>query len=144
MYQKIKRYETYQFERIDNNNSILKVIKEIHMVKFGELMKIKMEKKNIKQDELAKAIGVTRSAVNAYCNNYGEPDIATLFRICDVLKIDLSEYADISRKGHEKENLLIEDKEESRVILALRQLEKEKKRRMCRLILHIIEETNGN
>jgi transcriptional regulator with XRE-family HTH domain len=64
----------------------------------------KKEKKNI---DLAKAIGVDPNTVSSWCNNYSQPEFVNLFKISDYLNVEAGELLTLRkdlRKSKEKGN----------------------------------------
>ena len=57
-------------------------------MKCVNLEKLLKDRKMKKQD-LAKALNITPSAISAYISGRNEPDLETLFRICDLLDTDI-------------------------------------------------------
>lgn len=51
-----------------------------------------MEAKDISQTELANRLGKTFNMVNLYASNKVQPPISVLYRIADILKIDVREF----------------------------------------------------
>lgn len=54
-------------------------------------MKLKeiMEQKSIKQNELAKKLGISTTSLNNYCNKKTEPNIETLKKFADYFNVSL-------------------------------------------------------
>ena len=51
-----------------------------------------LEAKDICQTELANRLGKTFNMVNLYASNKVQPPISVLYRIADILKIDVREF----------------------------------------------------
>lgn len=51
-----------------------------------------LEAKDISQTELANRLGKTFNMVNLYASNKAQPPISVLYRIADILKIDVREF----------------------------------------------------
>lgn len=51
-----------------------------------------LEAKGISQTELANRLGKTFNMVNLYASNKVQPPISVLYRIADILKIDVREF----------------------------------------------------
>lgn len=51
-----------------------------------------LEAKDISQTELANRLGKTFNMVNLYASNKVQPLISVLYRIADILKIDVREF----------------------------------------------------
>ena len=51
-----------------------------------------LEAKDISQTELANRLGKTFNMVNLYASNKVQPPISVLYRIADILKIDMREF----------------------------------------------------
>ncbi len=51
-----------------------------------------LEAKDISQTELANRLGKTFNMVNLYASNKVQPPISVLYRIADILKIDVREF----------------------------------------------------
>jgi transcriptional regulator with XRE-family HTH domain len=56
---------------------------------------------DIKQTHLAQKLGKSYNMVNSYCQNRRQPDIATLYRISDILGMDVRELL-VSNKNIKK------------------------------------------
>lgn len=59
-------------------------------------MKLKeiMEQKSIKQNELAKKLGISTTSLNNYCNKKTEPNIETLKKFADYFNVSLDYLCD--------------------------------------------------
>ncbi len=57
----------------------------------GKNIKQFREQKNIRQEELAEKLNVTRQAVSNWETEKTEPDIDTLHKIADILEVDIEE-----------------------------------------------------
>ncbi len=57
----------------------------------GKNIKRFREQKNIRQEELAEKLNVTRQAVSNWETEKTEPDIDTLHKIADILEVDIEE-----------------------------------------------------
>lgn len=60
------------------------------MTKFNNLIKEKRENKNLTQEEVAKAIGITRSYLCDIENGRYNPSLKTSIKIATYLEIDLN------------------------------------------------------
>lgn len=79
-------------------------------MKCVNLEKLLKDRKMKKQD-LAKALNITPSAISAYISGRNEPDLETLFKICDLLDTDIKVIvglADYSRTITDEDMRLIE------------------------------------
>ncbi len=56
-----------------------------------------IKQSNIKQDELAKAVGVTQSMISHYVSGRKMPALDTLSRLCSVLDLDANEILCVQR-----------------------------------------------
>lgn len=60
------------------------------MSKFSETLKLLRHKNNITQSELAKSLGISRSAIGMYESGVREPDFETLEAIADYFNVDMN------------------------------------------------------
>lgn len=58
-------------------------------VMFSENLKLLRRENGLKQEELAKKLGVNQRTVSAWENNISEPDIKTLLKLKDIFKESL-------------------------------------------------------
>jgi putative transcriptional regulator len=54
-------------------------------------IRVILAEKEITNNWLAEKIGRDRVTISRYCNNESQPTIQTLFKIADVLQVDVSE-----------------------------------------------------
>lgn len=54
-------------------------------------IKVVLEEKGIKQTWLASKLGKSFNVVNEYCNNKRQPSLETLYKIAELLNIDVRE-----------------------------------------------------
>jgi putative transcriptional regulator len=73
----------------------------IFMVKIDSRMnKIKevLQHKGIKQTWLSEKVGKSLNVINDYCNNKRQPSLEVLYRIADVLDVDIADLLEKSNK----------------------------------------------
>lgn len=61
---------------------------------FGEKLKEARNRKNLKQSELAKQLGVKNTTISNWENNISKPDLDMLSYICGVLEVKVSYFLD--------------------------------------------------
>lgn len=66
------------------------VIEELDMERLNRI-KVVLTEKNIKQIELAEAIGKSPNTIASICNNKVQPHLKDLKRIADYLDVDIRE-----------------------------------------------------
>ena len=66
------------------------VIEELEMERLNRI-KVLLAEKNIKQIDLAEAIGKSANTVASFCNNKSQPRVADLKKIADYLDVDIRE-----------------------------------------------------
>lgn len=93
------------------------------MITFGGIMKLQMEKMDIKQEVLAKELNIARTTVTSYCNDKRQPDFDTMIKICKKLKINLSQVLELSR--YDNEDMILHNDFEYKVNKAARMVKKE-------------------
>lgn len=54
-------------------------------------LKFVLLEKNVKNKELAKALGKTESTVSQWCNNNKQPSVETFYEIAQYLDVDLKD-----------------------------------------------------
>jgi transcriptional regulator with XRE-family HTH domain len=54
-------------------------------------LKFVLLEKNIKNKELAKAMGKTESTVSQWCNNLMQPSLETFYEIANFLEVDMKD-----------------------------------------------------
>jgi putative transcriptional regulator len=52
-------------------------------------IKVVLEEKGIKQTWLASRLGKSFNVINDYCNNRRQPNIETLYKIAELLNVDV-------------------------------------------------------
>ncbi len=63
-----------------------------------------LEEKQVRQDQISSALGVTAATISRWCSNISQPSLDKLYMLASILKVDLSEltYGDtkvVSFKG---------------------------------------------
>ncbi|MEM9829891.1 MAG: helix-turn-helix transcriptional regulator [Bacteroidota bacterium] len=66
------------------------VIEELEMERLNRI-KVLLAEKNIKQIDLAVAIGKSANTVASFCNNKSQPRVDDLKKIADYLDVDIRE-----------------------------------------------------
>ena len=61
------------------------------MKKYGEYLKNERLSRNLSQEKLAKAIGVSQQAISLYENNISEPTIGICEKLADFYEITIDE-----------------------------------------------------
>lgn len=56
---------------------------------LGDRIKELREDKNLKQDDLADLLGITRSAISSYETNTNTPSVEVLIKIADIFSVSL-------------------------------------------------------
>jgi transcriptional regulator with XRE-family HTH domain len=64
------------------------------MNKIKEVLQVK----GIKQTWLAEKLGKSFNIVNDYCNNRRQPSLEVLYRIADILEVDITDLLEKSNK----------------------------------------------
>ncbi|MBN8850361.1 MAG: transcriptional regulator [Sphingobacteriales bacterium 50-39] len=54
-------------------------------------LKFVLLEKNVKNKELAKALGKTESTVSQWCNNLMQPSLETFYKIANFLDVDMKD-----------------------------------------------------
>ena len=54
-------------------------------------LKFVLLEKNVRNKELAKALGKTESTVSQWCNNYKQPSVETFYQIAEFLDVNLQD-----------------------------------------------------
>lgn len=90
------------------------------MLKIGTVLAAKLEEKNMTQKEIAKQLSVSPGAFSAYVNDTNFPRLDVLVDICQILDIDLNHL--LGLKSHQNKDLLIQGKDEAKIISYLRGL----------------------
>ncbi len=93
------------------------------MITFGGIMKLQMEKMNVKQEVLARELNIARTTVTSYCNDKRQPDFDTMIKICRCLQINLSQVLGLCR--YNNEDIILHDDFEYKVNQAARSVKKE-------------------
>lgn len=93
------------------------------MITFGGIMKIQMNRLQIKQETLAKELNIARTTVTSYCNDKRQPDFMMMIQICHYLQINLSQILDLAHYEHE--DCILHDEFEWNVNEIARQVKKE-------------------
>ena len=75
------------------------------MKKYGEYLKAERLLRNLSQEKLAKAIGITQQAISLYENNTNEPTIGICEKIADFYEITVDEL--IGRDYEKTKNAII-------------------------------------
>jgi transcriptional regulator with XRE-family HTH domain len=57
-----------------------------------------LQEKGIKQTWLAEKLGKSFNIVNDYCNNRRQPSLEVLYRIADILEVDITDLLEKSNK----------------------------------------------
>jgi transcriptional regulator with XRE-family HTH domain len=64
------------------------------MNKIKEVLQLK----GIKQKWLSEKVGKSLNVVNDYCNNRRQPSLEVLYRIADILEVDITDLLEKSNK----------------------------------------------
>ena len=64
------------------------------MIKLAQVLKKEMKAKGLTQGDLAKLLNTTQQNISLYCTAKGEPNIATLRKLCEVLNITPNDLLD--------------------------------------------------
>lgn len=57
-----------------------------------------LQQKGIKQTWLSEKVGKSLNVVNDYCNNRRQPSLEVLYRIADILEVDITDLLEKSNK----------------------------------------------
>lgn len=57
-----------------------------------------LQQKGIKQTWLSDKVGKSLNVVNDYCNNRRQPSLEVLYRIADILEVDITDLLEKSNK----------------------------------------------
>ena len=57
-----------------------------------------LHQKGIKQTWLSEKVGKSFNVVNDYCNNRRQPSLEVLYRIADILEVDITDLLEKSNK----------------------------------------------
>jgi putative transcriptional regulator len=57
-----------------------------------------LQQKGIKQTWLSEKVGKSFNVVNDYCNNRRQPSLEVLYRIADILEVDITDLLEKSNK----------------------------------------------
>lgn len=93
------------------------------MITFGGIMKLQMEKLDIKQEVLARELNIARTTVTSYCNDKRQPDFDMMVKICRRLNINLSQVLELSK--YDNEDMILHNDFEYKVNQATRKVKKE-------------------
>lgn len=107
------------------------------MITFGGIMKLQMEKLNIKQEALARELNIARTTVTSYCNDKRQPDFEMMTKICGCLKINLSQVLALTQ--YDNEDLILHDDYEYKVNIAARKIKKEEQAKFLRAVVFLSE-----
>ena len=66
------------------------VLEELDLERLNRI-KVLLVEKEVKQIDLAKAIGKSANTVASFCNNKSQPRVDDLKKIADYLKVDIRE-----------------------------------------------------
>ncbi len=112
------------------------------MITFGGIMKLQMEKLDIKQEALAKELNIARTTVTAYCNDKRQPDFEMVKRICHKLQINLPQVLALSH--YDNEDMILHDDYEYKVNQAARKIKKEEQKRFLQAVSFLSEMLKEN
>ena len=90
------------------------------MLKIGKVLAAKLEEKNMTQKDIAKMLNISPGAFSAYVTDTNFPRLDILVEICQILDIDLNHLLNL--QNHENMDLLIQGKDEAKVIHFMRSL----------------------
>ena len=90
------------------------------MLKIGKVLAAKLEEKNMTQKDIAKMLNISPGAFSAYVTDTNFPRVDILVEICQILDIDLNHLLNL--QNHENMDLLIQGKDEAKVIHFMRSL----------------------
>ncbi len=107
------------------------------MITFGGIMKLQMEKLNIKQEVLARELNIARTTVTSYCNDKRQPDFEMMTKICGCLKINLSQVLALSH--YNNEDFILHDDYEYKVNQAVRRIKKKEQAKFLKAVLFLSE-----
>ncbi len=107
------------------------------MITFGGIMKLQMEKLNIKQEVLARELNIARTTVTSYCNDKRQPDFEMMTKICYCLKINLSQV--LSLAHYNNDDFILHDDYEYKVNQAARKIKKSEQTRFLRAVMFLSE-----
>lgn len=91
-----------------------------YMLKIGKVLAAKLEEKNMTQKDIAKMLNISPGAFSAYVTDTNFPRLDILVEICQILDIDLNHLLNL--QNHENMDLLIQGKDEAKVIHFMRSL----------------------
>lgn len=107
------------------------------MITFGGIMKLQMQKLDIKQEVLARELNIARTTVTCYCNDIRQPDFDTMIKICRRLKINLSQVLELSR--FHNEDMILHNEFEYKVNQATRMVKKENQAKFLKGVMFLAD-----
>lgn len=103
-------------------------------VQLGEILKTARERSGLTRKLVAASIGKSVNLVGHWETGYSEPDVDTLFRLCDLYRISIDE----TFCGKRYRRKLLDEKEEE-VFLLMRKLPKDKRAQMMPAIISALD-----
>ena len=93
-------------------------------MEIGKIIQGLREEANIRQSELAKSLGLGRTTISNYENNYSSPDLETLIQIANFFHVSTDYLLGISSVKNAPQNL---PEDEAKVLKYYRRLNSENK-----------------
>lgn len=93
-------------------------------MEIGKIIQGLREEANIRQSELAKSLGLGRTTISNYENNYSSPDLETLIQIANFFHVSTDYLLGISSVKNAPQNL---QEDEAKVLKYYRRLNSENK-----------------
>lgn len=93
-------------------------------MEIGKIIQCLREEANIRQTELAKSLGLGRTTISNYENNYSSPDLETLIQIANFFHVSTDYLLGISSVKNAPQNL---QEDEAKVLKYYRRLNSESK-----------------
>ncbi len=93
-------------------------------MEIGKIIQGLREEANIRQSELAKSLGLGRTTISNYENNYSSPDLETLIQIANFFHVSTDYLLGISSVKNATQNL---QEDEAKVLKYYRRLNSENK-----------------
>lgn len=100
---------------------------------FGERLKDLLERRDIKQNELAKQLNLTKSTLSGYINDYRLPNLITVVQIAEILGVT----TDFLLGCDSRPESVPLSREELTLLMILRSLDREKQDiiyKMCNVL----------
>jgi len=100
-------------------SNVVRILTEVLQMGFAEKLKELRSQQKISQEELAKALGVSRSTIAGYETKSREPDLSTLVKIAAFFNVSVDYLLDSSEDSCLKFKLTNEEKKLLRNISSL-------------------------